>query len=81
MAFTVRPSEEETQVIEQAAKALSQKSMSKTVITACSEMLRLNEEVALLERQLNQQRTRAESAERVIKGMQQATKTLMACKV
>lgn len=65
MAFTVRPSEEETQVIQKAMKKLGVKSMAKAVTLACGEMLSLQDKVNLLERQLrtaNQRRVKAENA-------------------
>ncbi len=77
MAFTVRPTDEETKVIESAGKLLDQNAMSKTVIMACAKMLQLNDRVKELESQLSKQRNRADSAERVIKGMQQASNAVM----
>jgi cell division protein FtsL len=81
MILTVRPTEEEASTIEKAAKLLGIKSMSKTVITACSETLRLNDRVKELESQLSKQRNRADSAERAIRNVQQANKALDTYKV
>lgn len=81
MAFTVRPTEDEAKIIAEAAKLLDQKSMSKTVIMACSEMLRLVELSKEMERQLIKQRSRADSAERVIRNAQQANKAMDTYKV
>lgn len=81
MAFTVRPTDEETKVIEAAGKLLGQNAMSKTVIMASAKMLQLNDRVKELESQLSKQRNRADSAERVIRNVQQANKALGTYKV
>lgn len=81
MAFTVRPTDEETKVIEAAGKLLGQNAMSKTVIMACEKLLQLNDRVKELESQLSKQRNRADSAERVIRNVQQANKALDTYKV
>jgi len=81
MAFTVRPTDEETKVIEAAGKLLDQNAMSKTVIMACAKMLQLHDRVKELESQLSKQRNRADSAERVIRNVQQANRALATYKV
>lgn len=77
MAFTVRPSEEETQVIQKATEKLGVKSMSKGVILACGEMLKLQEQVRRLERELYQTNQRAARAESAIADYQQSQRALV----
>lgn len=77
MALTIRPTPEETKVIESATNALGLKSMSKGMIAACGEMLALQCEVSRLKRDLYKEQQRAESAERAIKDMQCATSAVM----
>ncbi len=77
MAFTVRPTEEETATIEKAAKLLGVKSMSKAVIQACYRVIALTDKVKKLERELNEQTVRANKAEKVISDYRKAQSALL----
>lgn len=77
MTLTVRPDEQESAIIQKAADSLGVKSKSKAMILACSEMLKLKEQVASIERKLYTQTRRAENAEGVINTMQKANHALM----
>ncbi|NGZ18008.1 hypothetical protein G6Z94_11725 [Vibrio aestuarianus] len=77
MAFTVRPSEEETKVIQKAAEKLGVKSMSKAVILACGEMLDLQKQLKAMERKHYQSERRAAKAESAIAAYQKSQSALM----
>ncbi|MCG9785377.1 hypothetical protein L1D52_24010 [Vibrio brasiliensis] len=77
MKLTVRPDEHEAKIIEKAAKALGVKSNSKAAILACERMLLLEQQVTELNRQLYKAEQKAENAERLIKGIQQANAAVM----
>lgn len=77
MAFTVRPSEAETEIIQTATNKLGVKSMSKGVIMACGEMLNLQEQQKKLERELRLANQRAVKAESAIAAYQKSQSDLL----
>lgn len=77
MAFTVRPSEAETEIIQTATNKLGVKSMSKGVIMACGEMLKLQAALEEMEYKFYQSKRRAEKAENAIAAYQKSQSALL----